>query len=78
MADLDLMQKSIDYIEENLKADLSLADIADMAGFSSFHFLRIFQKAIGMPVMAYVLRRRLLHAAYCISRGMDAVQAALD
>jgi Ser/Thr protein kinase RdoA (MazF antagonist)/AraC-like DNA-binding protein len=78
MTDLDLMQKSVDYIEENLKADLSLADIADKAGFSPFHFCRMFQKAVGMPVMAYVLRRRLLHAAYDIYRGMDAVQAALS
>lgn len=78
MADLDLMQKSIDFIEENLKADLSLADIADKVGFSPFHFCRMFLNAVGMPVMAYVLRRRLLHAAYRISRGMDAVQAALE
>jgi Ser/Thr protein kinase RdoA (MazF antagonist)/AraC-like DNA-binding protein len=78
MADLDLMQKSIDFIEENLKAELTLTDIADKAGFSPFHFCRTFQKAVGMPVMAYVLRRRLLHAAYHIYKGMDAVQAALS
>lgn len=78
MADLNLMQKSIDFIEENLKAELTLTDIADKAGFSPFHFCRIFQRAVGMPVMAYVLRRRLLHAAYHIYKGMDAVQAALS
>lgn len=78
MADLDLMQKCIEFIEENLKADLCLIDIADKAGFSPFHFCRMFQNAVGMPVMAYVLRRRLLHAAYRISQGMDAFLAALD
>jgi AraC family transcriptional regulator len=78
MAYLDLMKKSIDYIEENLKAELILSDIADKAGFSPFHFCRMIQKAIGLPVMAYVLRRHLLHAAYRISRGMDAFLAALD
>ncbi len=76
--DLDLMQKSIDFIEENLKAELTLEDIASHAGFSPFHFCRMFQNAVGMPVMAYVLRRRLMHASYQISRGMGAVQAAMD
>ncbi len=78
MTDIDLMQKSIDFIEENLKADLTLEDIASYTGFSPFHFCRMFQKAVGMPVMAYVLRRRLLHAAYHISRGTGALQAALN
>lgn len=78
MADLILMQKAMDFIEENLKADITLEDIAAVAGFSSFHFCRLFQSSVGMPVMAYVVRRRLLHAAYSIFRGMDAVQAALD
>jgi Ser/Thr protein kinase RdoA (MazF antagonist)/AraC-like DNA-binding protein len=78
MTDLYLMQKSLDFIEENLSADLTLEDIASYTGFSSFHFCRIFQKSVGIPVMAYVLRRRLIHAAYHISQGMDAVQAALN
>ncbi len=78
MADLILMQKAMDFIEENLKADITLEDIAAVAGFSSFHFCRLFQSSVGMPVMAYVVRRRLLHAAYSIFRGMGAVQAALD
>ncbi len=77
MADADLMQKAADFIEENLKADLRLADIAEAAGYSVFHFCRIFQGAVGMPVMQYVLRRRLKHAAYAITCGMRASDAAL-
>ena len=73
----DLLQRSLDFIEDNLRSEITLSDIAAEAGFSPFHFSRMFQGVIGMPVMAYVLRRRLFHAAFHISRGMDASEAAL-
>ena len=54
------IQKSLDYIEENLQAEITAAELADMAGFSLFHYYRLFQQATGLPVMQYILRRRLL------------------
>ena len=44
------LQKTIDYIEENLKADLQAEELADICGYSVFHFYRLFQMATGMPV----------------------------
>ena len=73
----DQLQRSLDFIEDHLRAEITLSDIAGEAGFSAFHFSRVFQGTVGLPVMAYVLRRRLLHAAYHIARGMDATTAAL-
>lgn len=73
-----LIQKSIDYIEDHLKADISAADLSDMAGFSLFHYYRLFSCAVGMPVMQYVLRRRLLNAIYEISCGNKMIDAALN
>ncbi len=58
------MQKAIDYIEENLKADIAVEEMADAAGYSVYHFYRLFQLATGMPVMQYVQRRRMLHAIW--------------
>lgn len=73
-----LIQKSIDYIEDHLKADISAAELSDMAGFSLFHYYRLFSCAVGMPVMQYVLRRRLLNAIYEISCGNKMIDAALN
>ena len=72
------MQRCLDFIEDHLMAEITLADIAAKVGFSPFHFSRMFQGAIGLPVMAYVLKRRLLHAAFHIAQGMDAKEAALS
>ena len=66
---LSMIQKSIDYIEQNLKTDITAEELSEMAGFSMFHYYRLFQSAVGMPVMQYITRRRLLHAMYDMHCG---------
>ena len=73
-----IIQQGIDYIEENLRAEITAAELADMAGFSLFHYYRLFQQATGLPVMQYILRRRLLHGVYAMKGGMTKVDAALS
>jgi AraC family transcriptional regulator len=51
-----------DYIEANLAHDLSLAELAAVAGFSVSHFKELFRHAAGMPVHRYVLARRVERA----------------
>jgi AraC family transcriptional regulator len=51
------------FIESRLMEPLSLADIAEAAGMSNFHFSRLFTAACGESVMAYVRRQRLARAA---------------
>ena len=72
-----IIQESIDYIEENLKAEITAKELAESAGFSLFHFYRLFQTATGMPVMQYILRRKLLHALCEISEGAGMTEVAL-
>lgn len=73
----ELIQDSIDYIEDNIKCDISAQELSERAGFSLFHYYRLFQTAIGLPVMQYILRRRLLHAIYEISGGNNMIDIAL-
>lgn len=72
-----IIQESIDYIEENLKTEITAKELADMAGFSMFHFYRLFQLATGMPVMQYILKRKLLYALYEINEGAGMTETAL-
>ena len=72
-----IIQKSLDYIEENLQTEITAAELAEMAGFSLFHYYRLFQQATGMPAMQYILRRRLLHGVYAMKQGSSKVDAAL-
>ena len=34
MYHINMIQKSLDYIEDNLKSELSIAELADLAGYS--------------------------------------------
>lgn len=72
------IQKSIDYIEDNLKSEFTVEELSEVAGFSLFHYYRLFRTAVGMPVMQYMVRRRLLHGMYEISNGRQMVDVALE
>ena len=55
-----IIQKSLDYIEDNLQTDITAEELAEEAGFSLFHYYRLFQQATGLPVrtnMRICLRR---------------------
>ena len=43
MRNLDIIQNSIDYIEENLKTEIAAQELADKANFSLFYYYRLFQ-----------------------------------
>ena len=58
-----IIQKSIDYIETNLHEDLTLDSIAQSAGFSKYHYHRIFQKEVGVTASEYIRYRRIANAA---------------
>ena len=72
-----MIQQSLDYIEDHLQTQITATELADMAGFSLFHYYRLFQQATGLPVMQYILRRRLLHGVYAMKQGSIKIDAAL-
>ena len=72
-----LIQRSMDYIEENLQTEITGAELAEMAHMSLFHYYRLFRQATGLPVMQYILRRRLLHGVYAMKQGSTKIDAAL-
>lgn len=63
------LQKSIDYIESHIHEDITVQALAEMLGFSTKHFYRLFKQNVGMPVGEYIRRRRLAHAIYDLMRG---------
>ena len=72
-----IIQQSLDYIEENLQTNITATELAEAAGFSLFHYYRLFQQATGMPVMQYILRRRLLHGVYAMKQDLSKTEVAL-
>ena len=57
------VQNAVDFIEVNLNEPLDLKEVARAAGFSLYHFHRVFQAASGYTLKEYIRKRRLAEAA---------------
>lgn len=71
--------KALWFIESHFADDVSLAQIAEVAGVSRFHLVRAFGDTTGHSVMRYVRARRLTEAAKALADGApDIMMVALD
>jgi AraC family transcriptional regulator len=73
------VRRVTDFVEAGLAEDLSLADLASVAGISVFHFTRGFHRATGFAPYAYLIHRRLERAKTLLQAGelpLDEVAAA--
>ena len=53
------LRRVTEFIEENLEHDLTLAEIAEIAELSPFHFARAFKQATGSTPIQFLTRRRI-------------------
>lgn len=58
-----------DYIEAKLDEDLSLRELAAIAGFSVPHFKVLFRQSVGLSVHRYVVERRVERARQLLLLG---------
>jgi AraC family transcriptional regulator len=71
--------KALWYIESHFAQDVTLDDIATVAGVSRYHMSRLFGVATGHSILRYVRGRRLTEAARSIANGApDILTVALD
>lgn len=78
MQNADIIRAGIVYIEQNLKTDITPEELAQMAGYSVWHYQRLFVHVIGIPLAAYINRRRLDRALAEIGSGRKAIDAAME
>jgi AraC family transcriptional regulator len=58
----------VQYVEDNIERNISLAELANLVQLSGFHFTRKFHIDFGCPPHAYVIQRRLEHAKRQLAR----------
>lgn len=63
------LRRVIEYIESHLDQDLSLAELAAVAGYSVSHFKPLFANATGMPAHRFVMERRIERARLHLAIG---------
>ena len=70
------MNRILEYIEAHLEEKLTTGQLADLAGYSEYHFLQLFKAHTGETVMEYICRRRLFRAMDEILAGSRIIDVA--
>jgi AraC family transcriptional regulator len=63
------LKQVIDYVEDNLSQNLTLKQIAAVAGVSISHIKTTFRESVGLPVHQYVIQRRVDRAHMLLREG---------
>lgn len=72
------LKRVLDYIGDNLSDDLSLSELAGVAGMSAHYFAELFRKSTGQSPHRYVVLQRIEHAKQSLcDRGTSVIEAAL-
>lgn len=66
------------YASHHLTDRLTLTDLAKVAGYSPFHFHRMFLEAEGITPRTFVEARRLKYSCDLLKKGYSITSAALD
>ncbi|MBQ6587088.1 MAG: helix-turn-helix transcriptional regulator [Butyrivibrio sp.] len=59
---IDKLVEVTNYIDSHRSDDLTVEQLADLAGFSKFHFERLFKSYMGISCYQYITKRRVLMA----------------
>lgn len=62
------LRRVTEFINENLEHELSLAEIAEVADLSQFHFARAFRRTVGQTPQHYVMHQRIEHAKELLAK----------
>lgn len=71
------MEQILAYIETHLDEPMTNRQLAELVGYSEYHFLRLFKEYTNMTCMRYISKRRLIRAAQDIAEGGAGVSVFL-
>jgi AraC-like DNA-binding protein len=59
---IDQFLQVCQYMRKHCTEDIQVEDLAELAGFSKFHFARLFKQFTGMSYSNYLNQQRIIHA----------------
>lgn len=72
------VQAACHFLRDTLRERVSLAEVATVAGYSPFHFLRLFQGETGLTPHGYQLEVRIAQAVELLDGSMPLAEIALE
>lgn len=71
------LQNALDYLHSSFSENISVAELAALACFSEYHFIRSFRKRFGVSPHGYLTQIRLDEARQLLRRGKPLAETAL-
>ena len=63
------LRRAKEFIVEHLEEDITLAEVAEAAGYSPFHFARSFRRSTGLTPQQYLVQQRIGRAKELLTKG---------
>ncbi|ABN54339.1 MAG TPA: AraC family transcriptional regulator [Hungateiclostridium thermocellum] len=74
----EVIKTALEYIEQNLKTDITAEELTKMANYSTYHYYRLFSWVMGSSIAEYILKCRLDHALAEIACSRKAIDVVLE
>lgn len=75
---VDLFLNVCNYINDHCTENITIDEIAKIAGFSKYHFSRLFKQAMNVTWYDYLINRRVMYAEQLLIKpGFTIVQVAM-
>jgi AraC-like DNA-binding protein len=59
---VEAVQRGLTFIEDHLEEEITILDVARAAGYSQFHYSRVFSKLLRCSIYDYIIKRKLSEA----------------
>lgn len=70
---IEKLKSVIKYVELNYASPMTIAQMADLAGFSESHFMKYFKNTMGVPFTSYLNSYRLTMAGRLLLQSDDTI-----
>ncbi|HEX9001879.1 MAG TPA: AraC family transcriptional regulator [Blastocatellia bacterium] len=76
--DGEAVYRARDYLMDNFSRNISLDELAGIAGLSPFHLNRVFSREFGLPPHAFLTQVRVARAKSLLKQGASITETAIE
>lgn len=74
----DRINQVLEYINRNLKSELSIEVISSFFFISKYYLMHKFKEQTGYSIHNYILQKRLIEAKYLLKKGLSASEICIE
>jgi len=68
------VQRAIDYLRAHLQEAVTVEQLAEVAGYSKWHFARVFMRSEGLAPSEFIARQRMKEAAAMLQKSNEPIK----